>query len=431
MSPFIIIFFLMCLFLLIETPLFTVIAGLSIACFYFTNFEWLAIQMILIEMNRLASMPVIVALPLFVCAGCLLTETNSPRRIMNFLQAAVGWMPGGLAIAAVCACAFFAALTGASGIAIVALGGMLFPMLRENKYNETFTLGLLTTSGSLGLLFPPSLPIILYGVVAQVNISSIFRAAFIPGIISILVLSSYAAWHHFFRPDAEGGKRRTAPFSWKILLQAFINAMWDWPIILIIIAGVYGGFVTIAEVSALVLVYIIFIECVVIKEVHFFKQLPGIIIESMILSGAVIIILSVALGFTAYLVDEQIPNQILHHLTQVTDSRLVFLLALNIFLLLAGCLMDVFSAIVIIVPIITPIALNYGVNPIHLCVIFLLNLEIGYATPPVGMNLFIASLKFQRPVTVLYRASLPYLALLILLLILVTYVPGLSLWLVE
>jgi C4-dicarboxylate transporter DctM subunit len=207
--------------------------------------------------------------------------------------------------------------------------------------------------------------------------------------------------------------------------------MWDWPIILIIIAGVYGGFVTIAEVSALVLVYIIFIECVVIKEVHFFKQLPGIIIESMILSGAVIIILSVALGFTAYLVDEQIPNQILHHLTQVTDSRLVFLLALNIFLLLAGCLMDVFSAIVIIVPIITPIALNYGVNPIHLCVIFLLNLEIGYATPPVGMNLFIASLKFQRPVTVLYRASLPYLALLILLLILVTYLPAQSQWLVE
>ncbi len=431
MSLFIFIIFLIILFLLMEAPLFTVVAGLSIVCLYFADFDWQAIQIVLIEMNRLASMPVIIALPLFVCVGCLLTETNSPRRIMNFLQTIVGWLPGGLAIAAICACAFFAALTGASGITIVALGGMLYPMLRENNNNETFTLGLLTTSGSLGLLFPPSLPIILYGVVAQVNISSIFRAALIPGIISIFVLSSYAVFYHFFHPDARDKGKRPPPFSWTGLGQTFLKSMWDWPIIIIILIGVYGGFATIAEVAALVLLYVILIECFVIKEIHFFKQLPGIIIESMILSGAVIIILSVALGFTAFLVDEQIPNRILHTLTNITENKFVFLAGLNIFLLLVGCLMDVFSATIIIVPIITPIALTYGVNPIHLCIIFLLNLEIGYSTPPVGMNLFISSLKFQKPITVLYRASLPYLAMLLLLLILVTYVPLLSLWLIE
>ncbi len=416
---------------LLEAPLFTVIAGLSIVCLYFVDHDWLSIQMILIEMNRLASMPVLVALPLFTLAGCLLTESDAPKRIMNFIQALVGWLPGGLAIAALCSCAFFTALTGASGVTIVALGGVLYPILRQRNYTESFSLGLMTTSGSLGLLFPPSLPIILYGVVAQVEISKIFKAALIPGIILILVLSVYAFIHYriFLKPAVN--KASDQAVSWGKLKRTFIEGVWDWPIIVIIVLGIYGGFMTIVEVSAVVLIYIVIAECFILKEVRFFKQVPAIMIESARLSGAIIVILAVSLGFTGYLVDEQIPGRILSFLTALTGNKYLFLAGLNLFLLAVGCMMDIFSAIIIVVPIMVPIALTYGVDPIHLCVIFLVNLEIGYSTPPVGINLFISSLKFQKPVTTLYRASLPYLALLLLSLILITYIPFLSLYLIR
>ncbi len=409
---------------LLETPLFTIIAALSIACLYLVEQDWLALQTILIEMNRLGAMPVLVALPLFTLVGCLLTETRSPQRIMNFLDALMGWLPGGLAMAALCSCAFFTALTGASGVTIVALGSILYPVMRNKGYGEEFTLGLLTTSGSLGLLFPPSLPVILYGVVAQVDIGKIFKAALVPGLLLIGVLCVYA----FFK-QAAAGRRRNIPIdiSFKQVKAAFLDGIWDWPVIGIILVGVYGGFVTIAEVSAVVLIYVVVVECFVLKEISFFNTLPSVIVESTVLSGAIIVILGVALGFTGFLVDQQIPNRILEWLTALSDSRLLFLAGLNLFLLAVGCIMDIFSAIVIVVPIIVPIALSYGVDPIHLCVIFLVNLEIGYSTPPVGINLFISSLKFEKPVTLLYRSSLPYLLILLGVLIIITYFPWLSL----
>ena len=414
------------LFALLEAPLFSVIAALSMACLFAIDADPLAIQTVLIEMNRLASMPVLVALPLFTFVGCLLTETQAPRRIMDFTQAAVGWVPGGLAIAAVGSCAFFTALTGASGVTIVAVGGVLYPILRQRDYSEPFALGLLTTSGSRGLLFPPSLPIILYGVVAQIDIQQIFTAALVPGILSIAVMSAYAFVHQIRSPGPSA-----TPFSWRTLKETFLAGIWDWPIVIIILAGVYGGFVTIAEVSVLVVLYVVVVECAVLREISFFRRLPGIMIESAMLSGAIIIILGVALGFTGYLVDEQIPNRILAFFTALTQSRLAFLAGLNVFLLFVGCTMDIFSAIIIVVPIILPIAAEYGVDPFHLGIIFLMNLEIGYSTPPVGMNLFIASLKFEKPVTLLYRASIPYLVLMLALLLLVTYIPEISLFLLT
>lgn len=421
---------LLLILILLETPLFTVIAGLSIVCFYFIDHDPLSIQMILIEMNRLASMPVLMALPMFTFTGCLLTESNAPIRIMNFLRAITGKLPGGVAIASVIGCAFFAALTGASGVTIVAIGGILYPILIKEKYSETFSLGLLTTSGSLGLLFPPSLPIILYGVVAKINIHEIFTAAIIPGVLSIFVLSFYS-----FLKAYSGGKsvqESTGQVaSRQGILETFTAAVWEWPIIGLIIAGIYGGFVTIAEVSAVVAVYVTVVECFILKEIKFFRQLPGIIVDSAILSGAIIVILSFALGFTGYLVDEKIPNLILGYLTEITQNKYVFLAGLNVFLIAVGCIMDIFSAIVIVVPIIVPVAIQYGIDPVHLCIIFLLNLEIGYSTPPVGMNLFIASLKFQKPVPLLYRASVPYLLLLFSLLLIVTYFPSLSLCLIR
>ena len=419
-------------FALIEAPLFTIVAAITIVCLYLINHDWLSLQLIIIEMNRLASMPVLVALPLFTFVGCLLTETKAPTRIMNFMQAFLGWLPGGLAIAALCSCAFFTALTGASGVTIVAIGAVLYPILRQSYYNENFTLGLLTTSGSLGLLFPPSLPVILYGVVNQIDIRDIFKAALVPGILLIIGLSLYAFCHQLI--IANGVKKpenRTAPFSWDRVKITFWEGIWDWPIVGIIILGVYGGFVTIAEVSALVLIYVIIVECFILKEVSFVRKLPQIMIESAVLSGAIIVILGFALGFTGYLVDEKIPDQILAGLSALTQNKYVFLAGLNVFLLAVGCIMDIFSAIVIVVPIIVPIALKYGIDPIHLCVIFLVNLEIGYSTPPIGINLFISSIKFDKPVTLLYRASLPYLLLMLLFLVLITYIPPLSLFLLK
>ena len=428
MSPMAALLILMVAAALMEMPLFTVIAGITAVCLYTAGGDWLSLQVIFIEMNRLAATPVLVALPLFTFTGCLLTRTTAPQRVMDLTRALVGWLPGGLAIAALGSCAFFTALTGASGVTIVAMGSILYPVLRQRAYRDNFTLGLLTTSGSLGLLFPPSLAVILYGVIAQIPIGDLFTAALIPGVLLLLMLSLYASLHRYItgrREPTDHATNRSA--GWPEVKRRLRQSAWDWPILVILVVGVYGGFVTIAEVSAVILIYVTVVECFVLKEVKFFRHLPQVMVESAVLSGAIIVILGFALGFTGYLVDEQIPNRILDWLTTLTANKMVFLAGLNLFLLAVGCIMDIFSAIVIIVPIIVPIAVQYGVDPVHLGVIFLVNLEIGYSTPPVGINLFIASLTFKQPVTRLYRASIPYLVMLLLALAVITYLPVLSL----
>ncbi len=410
--------------LVLGAPFFTVILAISIACFYFVDEEILALQMILIEMNRLASMPILVALPLFTLSGCILTSSEAPKRIMNFLVEALGWLPGGLAIASIAACAFFTALTGASGVTIVAVGSIVYPILKDQGYSEKFTLGLITTAGSLGLLFPPSLPVILYGVIANIDIGKLFKAAMLPGIILVLVLCVYAFIHQLLSKDKD--KYPTTSFNVKRLWESFVAGLSEWPIVAIVLVGVYGGFVTIAEVSVLVLVYIVIVESLIRKEVHFFKELPKVVVEATVLSGAIIVILGGALGFTAFLIEEEIPNLILESITNITQNQLLFLIGLNLFLIVVGCLMDIFSAIMVIVPIMVPVAIQYGINPIHLGVVFLVNLEIGFFTPPVGINLFISSLKFKKPITVLYRACIPFLILLLGVLLVITYLPSLS-----
>lgn len=430
MSLFSLLLFMVLVMALLETPVFTVIAGLSMVCLYFSDGDWLALQSVIIEMNRLASMPVLVALPLFTLVGTILTGTRAPRRIMDLVQALAGWLPGGTAMAALVSCAFFTALTGASGVTIVALGTVLYPVLRQRGHPEKFTLGLLTTGGSLGLLFPPSLPIILYGVVGQVDINQIFKAALIPGLLLVLVLCGYAFWSDRRARRLDTSKRVSERFSLASVGRGLRQSCWDWPIVLIIIIGVYGGYATIAEVSALVLAYVIIVECLILKEVDLLRQLPQMMVDAAMLSGAIIVILGFALGFTSYLVDAQIPSRVLAQLTNLSSNKYVFLAGLNLFLLVTGCIMDIFSAIVIVVPIIVPIAISYAIDPIHLCIIFLVNLEIGYSTPPVGINLFIAGLRFNKPVTLLYRASVPYLILLLAVLVLVTYLPAVSLWLI-
>jgi C4-dicarboxylate transporter, DctM subunit len=403
-------------------PLFIIIGGLALALFAATGIDP---QAVIIELYRLASAPMLIAIPLFTFAGYLLAESKSPERMVELYRALFGWMPGGLAIVSFVACAFFTAFTGASGVTIIALGGLLYPILIKEKYSEKFSLGLLTTGGSLGLLFPPSLPLILFAIIAQVNVDALFLAGIIPGILLIALLSLFS-----IRAGVKSGVTRQ-PFELARVKKAFWNAAWIVPLPLVILGGIYGGIFTASEAAAIAVVYVLIIEVLIYKDISIHRDIPKIAANSMILVGGVLIILGCALGLTNYLVDEQIPMKILGVMKTFITSKFMFLAVLNIFLLVVGCLMDIFSATIVVVPLIVPIAKEFGVNPIHLGIIFLTNLEIGYSTPPVGMNLFISSFRFKKPIPELYRASLPFLGVLLVALIIITYVPDLSLWLVR
>jgi C4-dicarboxylate transporter, DctM subunit len=410
------------------TPIFIIVAGISIYCFLNTGGGLPAIQTVIIEMNRLTGMPVLAALPLFTLAGSLLSHTDAPRRLMNLMQTMFGWLPGGVGVASLFSCVLFTALTGASGVTIVAVGGLLYPILLARGYTSRFSLGLLTTGGGLGLLFPPSLPVILYGVVAQVDISDIFKAALLPGILLVAVMSGYVVLQRQReRTPLETGRKGGPPDAVSAR-QVLMASMVEWPALVLVFVGIYGGFVTVTEAGVLLVVYLLAVECLFFREIDWRKDLPGIMVESAMLTGVIIVLLGFALSLTGYMVDEGVPAMVIEKISRLTSNRYVFLALLNLFLIFVGCIMDIFSAIMIVVPLIVPVALSYGVDPIHLCVIFLVNLEIGYATPPVGMNLLISSMKFQQPIGRIYRASLPFLLLLLGLLGLITYVPALSLF---
>lgn len=408
--------------ILAGAPLFVIISGIALACFYFVDIPGAAV---IVEMYRLASAPVLLTIPLFTFAGFLLAEGRAPQRIVNVAHALFNWMPGGLAIVALMSCAFFTAFTGASGVTIIALGGLLYPILLQDKYSEKFNLGLLTTGGSLGLLFPPSIPLILYGIVSGASVDNLFIAGIIPGILLIVLLSLYSG------KKALQFKVERHSFSWKKVFIAFKGAFWEMPLPVIILVGIYRGFFTVTEASAVAAFYIFVIEVFIYREISITKDLPRIVKESMILVGGILIILGSALGLTNYLIDEQIPMKILDFMKIYISSKLMFLMVLNVFLLIVGCLMDIFSAIIVVVPLIVPIAQSFDVHPLHLGIIFLTNLEIGYLTPPVGINLFIASFRFKKPVLSLYRASVPFLLILLLALLIITYVPDLSLGLLK
>ena len=409
------------LFALFRTPLFTVISAIAILSFISTQTD---LSAIIIEMARLANTSTLIAIPLFTFAGYILAESNAPKRLVNLTQALFGWIPGGLAIVVLISCAIFTAFTGASGITIVALGGLVFPALIKANYSEKFSLGLVTTSGSLGLLFPPSLPLILYAFVAQVDVDKLFIAGIIPGILLILLLSTFSVIKNY-------KTIQTQKFSPQNLLRATIDAIWEIPLPLLIICGIYAGIFTVIEASAITAVYVLLVEFFIYKDLNLKKDLPKIMKEGMILVGGILIILASALGLTSYLIDEQIPMKIFEFIQKYISSKYTFLLLLNLFLLVVGMLMDIFSAIIVVVPIITPIALKFGVDPIHLGIIFLTNLEIGYLTPPVGLNLFISSFRFEKPIIKIYLATLPFIFMLFIALLIITYVPEISLFLVR
>jgi len=408
-------------------PLFAVIAASALLGF---SREEVDLSVVAIEIYRLAEMPVLLAIPLFTFAGYVLGESQAPGRLVRLTNALLGWLSGGLAIVSLAACALFTAFTGASGVTIVALGALLYPALREAHYPERFSLGLITTSGSLGLLFAPALPLILYGVVAQqmnldppVKIDDLFAAGLIPGLLMVVLLSLYSMWR------VRGVARTGAAFSAREAWAAVRESAWEIPLPVVVLGGIYGGVFALSEAAAVTALYVLIVEVVIRREIPL-RQVPAVMRESMVLVGAILIILGVSLASTNYLIDTEVPTQLFEMIRARIDSKLTFLILLNVFLLALGMMLDIFSALVIVVPIILPIAIGYGIHPVHLGIIFLANMQIGYITPPVGMNLFISSYRFRRNVLDVYRATVPFFVILLLTVLVITYWPALSLFLV-
>jgi C4-dicarboxylate transporter DctM subunit len=407
--------------LLIGVPIFVVISGLTIYLFSASQID---ISATIIEMYRMATTPVLVAIPLFTFAGYLLSESGAPKRLIRLSNAVLGWLPGGLSVIALVTCAVFTALTGATGLTIIALGGILFPAMTQARYPQLFSLGLLTTSGTLGLLFPPSLPLIIYAIVAKVRIDQLFIAGILPGILLVVLLSAFSIFKSVRAKVPKTG------FQFKELLIALKETLWELPLPFVVLGGIYTGYFAVSEAAAITAVYVLVVELVIHRDIRL-KQLPEIMKKSMVLVGGILIILGTAMGLTNYLIDAEIPMQLLDFFKAHIESPLFFLIVLNIFLLAIGCTMGIFSALVVVVPLLTPIAEAYGIDPIHLGIIFLANLEIGASIPPLGINLFIAGMRFEKPVLRLYVASLPFIAILLLALAIITYLPWLSLALLE
>jgi tripartite ATP-independent transporter DctM subunit len=399
------------------SPVFTLIGGGAILLFAGAGIDSSAV---IVEMLRLASLPALIAIPLFTFSGYILAESKAPQRMLALAEALFGTLPGGLAIVALFTTALFTAFTGASGVTIIALGGLLYPMLTKQGYPEKFTLGLLTTTGSLGLLFPPSLPIILYAIVAKIDIDRLFRAGLLPGALLLVALSIYA----YFVARKAGVK--SIPFSKTALKKAVRDIAWELPLPFLIVGGIYMGLFTAGEAASVMAFYVIITEVFIYRDLDLIRDIPRVAVKSMLLVGAIFMVLGTALGFTNYLIDAQIPDKIFAWLHAYVSSKVLFLILLNVFLLIIN-MIEIFSAILIVVPIIVPVAAQYGIDPIHLGIIFLLNLEIGYMLPPLGLNLFLASSRFHRKLPTLYRSIGPFLLILLGMLALVTYVPGISL----
>ena len=381
----------------------------------------LPISTILIDINRLTKNSTILIIPLFTLAGFIIAEGKAPQRLVAFARASVGWLPGGIAMVVLGTCAFFTTFTGASGVTIIALGGLLYPILRQS-YNDRFSLGLVTASGSIGLLFPPSVPLILYAIIAQVRIDTMLFAGIIPGIIILFILSAYCCGWSILK------KTETTKFNFFVFLRTLWDSKWELLLPILVLGGILSGVVTLDEIAALTVIYVCIVEICIHRSISI-KTLPRLIKESMVLVGAILIILGIAQALTGYLINQDVPIIVLDWIRSITDSRVITLIGLNIFLLIVGCLMDIFSAIIIIVPLLIPIAEEFGIDKVHLGIIVLTNLEIGYLTPPIGMNLFISSMKFDKSIILLYRSVLLFIGLLLIALILVTYIPELSLWL--
>jgi len=407
--------------LLLGAPLFSVIGASALLGFAGAGTD---LSLVAIRFYGLAETPVLLAIPLFTFAGFVLSEGGAPGRLVRLSDAALGWLPGGLAIVSLAACALFTAFTGASGVTIIALGAVLYPALTAAGYRERFSLGLITTSGSLGLLFAPSLPLILYGIVAEVPIDDLFRAGIVPGTLMVLLLSAYSIWKN------RGGQIGRESASMRKLWEAIVDARYELPLPILVLGGIYSGYFAVSEAAAVTSIYVLISEFALRREIPV-RELPRVIRESMILVGAIFVILGLSLASTSYMIDIEVPQRLFEFVSQYISGQTAFLIALLAFLLVVGAILDIFSAIVLVVPLIAPAALEYGVHPVHLGIVFLAAMELGYLTPPVGLNLFISSYRFDRDIGEVYWATLPFLLVLLISVVLIAFLPQLSLFLVS
>jgi tripartite ATP-independent transporter DctM subunit len=398
-------------------PVFAAMGGLAMLLFFS---DGTPIASVPTEIFRLVASPTLPAIPLLTFAGYILSEGGSARRLVAAYQSALGWMPGGMAVMACFVCAIFTTFTGASGVTILALGGLVLPALIKEGYPEGFSLGLVTASGSLGLLFPPSLPVILYGVVAGVAIEKLFLAGLVPGILMVLLVAAYGIWNGV---RAKVPRHKFEPLG---ALRDLWAAKWDLGLPVLVIVAVASGFATIVEAAAIAAFYALIVEVLIFHEIHPWKQLPVVVADAATLVGAVLILLGVALGLTSYFVDAQIPEALLGWVTAHIHSQAVFLLVLNALLLVLGSVLEIYSAIVVLAPLLVPLGVAFHIDPVHLGVVFLANLELGFLFPPMGLNLFLSAQRFNKPLPMLYKRALPFLAIMSIGVLIITYVPAVT-----
>lgn len=402
---------------LVGAPVFVAMGGIALLLFFKDS---VPVASVTAEVYRLMLSPTLPAIPLLTACGYVLAESHASLRLVRFFRALFGWMPGGVAVLVAAVCALFTTFTGGSGITIMALGGLLYPILREEKYPEGFSLGLVTASGSLGLLYPPSLPVILYAVVASVPADSLYIAGLLPGTLLVLLVALYGI--------RVGGKVK-APrqtFALKEALASGWAAKWELSVPVLVVVLFATGMATMVEAAAVAFAYAIVVECFVMRDIHPVRELPGVLVKAGVLCGSVLILLASAMGLTSWLVDAQIPMALLAAVQAHIHSPLVFLLVLNLVLLVLGSVLEIYSAIIILAPLVAPIGVAFGIDPIHLGVVFLANLELGFLFPPVGLNLFLSSSRFNKPLPELYRHVLPFLLILGIGVLLITYMPWMT-----
>ncbi|HKQ56366.1 MAG TPA: TRAP transporter large permease subunit [Candidatus Eisenbacteria bacterium] len=402
---------------LVGAPVFVAMGGVALVMFFK---DGVPVSAVTGEIYRLMVMPSLPAIPLLTACGYVLAESNAATRLVRFFRALFGWMPGGIAILVAVVCALFTTFTGGSGVTIMALGGLLYPILRDEGYKEDFSLGLVTASGSLGLLLPPSLPVILYAVVASVPPDSLYLAGLVPGILLIVIVALYGM--------RVGGrvKAKRQPFSLREAAVSGWRAKWELSVPALVIVLFATGLATIVEAAAVAFAYAIIVECFITRDIHPIRGLPGVLLKAGVLCGAVLILLASALGVTSWLVDAEIPNALLGAVRTHIHSPHVFLLVLNIVLLVLGSVLEIYSAIVILAPLVAPIGAAFGIDPVHLGVVFLANLELGFLFPPVGLNLLLSSSRFDKPLPQLYRHVVPFLIILGIGVLLITYLPQMT-----
>jgi C4-dicarboxylate transporter DctM subunit len=397
-------------------PVYVLLGGAALVLFWGQD---VAISVMAQEHYRQVVNPSLPTIPLFTLAGYFLAEGGASQRFIRVFDSLLGGLRGGPAIVTTLVCAFFTSFTGASGVTILALGGLLMPILLAAQYSERNALGLITGAGSLGLLFPPCLPVILYAIIAGVSMEQMFLGGMLPGLLLLIMTAIWA----ISKSPALGERRR---WDWREARRAIGIAKWELMVPVIALIALFSGWATPVEASAVTAAYALFIETVIYRDLKWWRDVPRVMKECGLLIGGVLLILGVALGFTNYLIDAQIPNRAVEWVTSVIHSKWLFLLAVNAVLLVVGCLMDIYSAIVVVVPILVPLGVAYGIDPVHLGIVFLANMQLGYLTPPVGMNLFLASYRFNKPMSEVVRSVIPMLIVLLIGVLLITYVPPLT-----